>query len=305
METPVLELIDVHKRYAQLTVLDGLSLCVQPGEVFGFLGKNGAGKSTAIRAMMGIIGVDAGEIRLFGTTLQQDLIPLRRRVGYVAQEQHFYSWMSPVQLGKFVGGFYPQWNPARYHELLDSFSLPLKRKLGAFSGGMKAKLALAVALSTVPELLILDEPTAGMDPIARREFLQLVREQAAFTGASVFFSTHLIDDIEAVAGRIGIVENGRCVYEGELTPLTKSVATFSVELTQPDANLHFRALAPAAIRCLTDRSYQNERSLVLQFGPSIVPSVVENCHWQQQPMTLEDVFVALVSAAPSNNDLMP
>jgi len=295
MHSSLLELTDVHKAYANVEVLRGLSLAVEPGEVFGFLGKNGAGKSTAIRAIMGIIGIDSGEIRLFGDTLRHDLVALRQRVGYVAQEQHFYNWMSPLQLGKFVSGFYPNWERTRYANLLNKFALPPKRKLGTFSGGMKARLALAVALSSRPQLLILDEPTAGMDPIARREFSQLVREQVAQSGVSVFFSTHLVDEIESVAGRIGIVEQGRAIYTGELTQLTQQIARYSVVEDSLDAHIPYTILAPAAERCLADNTYQNQRSLVLQFPRDTQPAIKSGTQWREHAMTLEDVFVALVS----------
>jgi len=297
MSKPLLELIDVYKSYGSVEVLRGLSLSVEPGEVFGFLGKNGAGKSTAIRAIMGIIRPDAGDIRLFGEPLRHDVVALRQRVGYVAQEQHFYQWMTPLQLGKFVAGFYPNWDRGRYKELLASFALPLRRKLGTFSGGMKARLALAVALSSAPRLLILDEPTAGMDPIARREFSQLVREQAAHTEASVFFSTHLVDEIEAVASRVGIVECGRALYAGDLASLRQQIASYCIDEGNPDAAIPHALLAPMATRCLSDVSVQNKRTLVLQFPPHIAPSIAQDSQWREAPMTLEDTFVALVAAS--------
>lgn len=297
MHSSHLELINVHKSYGNVDVLQGLSLVVQPGEVFGFLGKNGAGKSTAIRAIMGIIQIDSGEIRLFNEVLRPNSIALRQRVGYVAQEQNFYHWMTPQQLGKFTSGFYPRWNEHRYASLLQHFALPAKRKLGTFSGGMKAKLALALALSCQPQLLILDEPTAGMDPIARREFSHLVQEQVEQTEAAIFFSTHLIDEIESVATRIGIVEQGKAIYTGELEALTQRIAMYCVADDSVDAQLPYSLLAPAAERCLQDRSMQRKRHLVLQFPVGIIPAIIPGTQWQQQSMTLEDVFIALVGGS--------
>jgi ABC-2 type transport system ATP-binding protein len=211
---PVLKLTGVHKSFGSLKVLDGLNIAVYPGEVFGFLGRNGAGKSTAIRLLMGITQCDAGDIDVFGQPLKDDLIGIRQKIGYVAQDQNMYPWMTPRVLSKFVKNFYPAWDEKRYQQLINDFELPAKRRIGTFSGGMKAKLALTLALATRPQLLILDEPTAGMDPVARREFLDLVREQTVNDGATTFFSTHLIDEIEAIADRIGIVESGRAIYDG-------------------------------------------------------------------------------------------
>ncbi|MEM7260116.1 MAG: ABC transporter ATP-binding protein, partial [Pseudomonadota bacterium] len=189
-EVPVIRFDNVAKNYGSLQVLTSLSLQVHRGEVYGFLGRNGAGKSTAIRMMLGITSLSSGSIELFGQPISQRLVKTRQRIGYVAQEQHFYPWMTPKQLAKFVRGLYPTWHQGRFEQLLKIFELPLKRKIGNFSGGMKAKLALCMAVATRPECLILDEPTAGMDPVARREFLDLVSHEARRSDTTVFFSTH-------------------------------------------------------------------------------------------------------------------
>jgi ABC-2 type transport system ATP-binding protein len=156
---PVLQLTDVHKSFGSLKVLDGLNIAVYPGEVFGFLGRNGAGKSTAIRLLMGITQCDVGRVDVFGQPLKDDLIGIRQKIGYVAQDQNMYPWMTPGVLSKFVKSFYPAWDEKRYQQLIKDFELPPKRRIGTFSGGMKAKLALTLALATRPQLLILDEPT--------------------------------------------------------------------------------------------------------------------------------------------------
>ncbi len=291
----VIELNDVHKRYGSLDVLTGLSLQVSRGEVYGFLGRNGAGKSTAMRMMMGISAISGGEIKLFGKSIQGNVSSLRQRIGYVAQEQHFYPWMTPRVLGRFVRGFYPRWDQRRYDSLLNLFELPPKRKIGTFSGGMKAKLALTVALGTQPECLLLDEPTAGMDPVARREFLDLVSEEARQSDATIFFSTHLIDDIEAIADRIGIIESGKSVYEGALAPLSNSIATYSIP-----AEYYAHDYPPGPFVTETTLVLQNterhgRRVLVLQFpeGTPLRPTL--NSGWQQDSMSLEDVFIAVVA----------
>lgn len=293
---PVVEMERVVKRFGSVPVLDGLSLAVGRGEVHGFLGRNGAGKSTAIRILMGITGLDAGEVRLFGEPLSGNVVAARRRIGYVAQEQHMYPWMTPRALGRFVRGFYPRWDERRWRSLNEAFGLPPKRRLGTFSGGMRAKLALAMALATRPDLLILDEPTAGMDPVARREFLDLVREQTASEGATVFFSTHLIDEIEAIATRISIVESGRAVHEGPLGPLRASIAGYSIEASDDVPGSLPGAFAHARLRTLEDVVRLGRRHLVLQY-PGPVPPVVPPMlapGWRLDPLSLEDVFVALV-----------
>ncbi len=292
---PIIELEHVCKRFGSLEVLTGLTLQVNRGEVYGFLGRNGAGKSTAIKMMMGITKIGSGSIRLFGQSIEGNVIEARQRIGYVAQEQHFYPWMTPKQLSKFVKGFYPKWDQGRYESLLNLFELPMKRKIGNFSGGMKAKLALSMALATQPECLILDEPTAGMDPVARREFLDLVSEEARRAEATIFFSTHLIDDIEAIADRIGIVESGKTVYEGELTPLSDSIATYSIEesLYRP-GNVPGEFINGAA-QVLQSSARHGRHFLVLQFPYGAPKSPILEYGWQQDDMSLEDVFIAVVA----------
>lgn len=296
--TPVvLDLQSLNKSFGSLAVLDGLNLSVQQGEVFGFLGRNGAGKSTAIRMIMGITRADAGSISIFGQSLHSDLIATRQRIGYVAQDQNMYPWMSPKVISKFVRGFYPRWDETRFKQLMNDFGLPPTRKIGTFSGGMKAKLALTLALSTRPELLILDEPTAGMDPVARREFLDLVRDQTAGDGTTTFFSTHLIDEIEAIADRIAIVEAGRTMYEGELDPLRNSIGTWSIGMDDYVADSLPGEFARRSLHVLYEGERRGRYVMTLQFAQETLASHEINLHagWRHDAMTLEDVFIAVVS----------
>lgn len=293
----VLSLKDVRKSFGSLQVLDGLTLAVYPGEVFGFLGRNGAGKSTAIRILMGITRCNSGEINVFGKPLHSDVIGIRQRIGYVAQDQNMYPWMTPMVLSRFVKGFYPRWDSSRYQQLMNDFELPPKRRIGTFSGGMKAKLALTLALSTRPELLILDEPTAGMDPVARREFLDLVREQTMRDGATTFFSTHLIDEIEAIADRIGIVESGRTIYDGELDPLRNSIASWSIAMEDYIPGSLPGEFARERLRVLKEGERQGRWVMSLQFSEDSLASseIILNKGWRHDPMSLEDVFIAVVA----------
>lgn len=297
--TTVLSLDNVKKSFGSVQVLDGLGFTVAQGEVFGFLGRNGAGKSTAIRLMMGITRYDSGKIEVFGRPLRKDLIKIRQRIGYVAQEQNMYPWMTPKVLSGFVKGFYPRWDEARYAQLISNFDLPVKRRIGTFSGGMKAKLALSVALSTRPELLILDEPTAGMDPVARREFLDLVREQALHDGATTLFSTHLIDEIEAVADRIAIVESGRTVYNGSLEPLRNSIVSWSIAREHYVPGSVPGNFAHQCLKVLQEVERRGRWVITMQFAQETLASseIVLNEGWRYEPMSLEDVFIAVVAKA--------
>jgi ABC-2 type transport system ATP-binding protein len=234
----VLEVRGLTKHYGRLVALSGLDLTVREGEVYGFLGRNGAGKSTTIRILMGITEATAGSIHLFGEPVGGDLVRARQRIGYVAQEQSFYPWMTPLDLARFVRAFFPSWDDAEFGRLVKRLDLPTDRKIGTFSGGMRVKTALSVALAHRPPLLLLDEPTAGLDPVARREFLELVRAEQKTSGHTTFFSSHLVDEVELVAHRVGIVDDGRMRFEGTIPVLAARVRLVTRALSAdetPDA----------------------------------------------------------------------
>lgn len=219
----VLEVRGLKKQYGSVVALNGLDLTVAEGEVYGFLGRNGAGKSTTIRILMGITEASGGTIHLFGEPVGRDLVRARQRIGYVAQEQSFYPWMTPHDLARFVRAFFPSWDDAEFARLVKRLDLPMDRKIGTFSGGMRVKTALSIALAHRPPLLLLDEPTAGLDPVARREFLELVRAEQKTSGHTTFFSSHLVDEVELVAHRVGIVDDGRMRFEGTIPALAAHV----------------------------------------------------------------------------------
>jgi ABC-2 type transport system ATP-binding protein len=311
----VLEIQGLVKRYGKVTALSGLDLAVQPGEVYGFLGRNGAGKTTTIRILMGITRADAGTIRIFEES-SRDLLKLRQKIGYVAQEQNFYGWMTPKVLGRFVRGFYPTWEDAEFARLLRTLDLPADRKARTFSGGMKAKLALALALAHRPELLVLDEPTAGLDPVARREFLEIIRDQAERTGRTTFFSSHILGEVERVADRVGIVDDGRMRYEGPLADLSRRArllrhppmakvtvaADGSTRSVAGVADLPPR-LFDGGIQLLQDRTRKGERQVVVfADAPERLDGLLpEGSPWVLETLALEDIFVEMVTK-PAKDD---
>ncbi len=293
----VLDVRGLAKHYGRVRALTGLDLSVGSGEVYGFLGRNGAGKSTAIRILMGITKPDRGDVYFFGERARGADVRLRQRIGYVAQEQTFYGWMTAIQLGRFVGSFYPTWNGDEYRRLCRQMELPVDRKVQTFSGGMRVKLALALALAHRPELLILDEPTAGLDPVARREFLEIIRTDADRTGRTTFFSTHLIDEVELVADRVAIVDGGRARYEGPVRALAARVRR--VRASAADAPLPPElAPVPDGVRIVSDRSFRGERWIVLEadseerWAPLSATLALES-------LPLEEIFIELVRHSPA------
>jgi ABC-2 type transport system ATP-binding protein len=221
--TIAFRLDNITRRFGKVVALDGLSITVRQGEVYGFLGRNGAGKTTALRTLMGIIKPDSGEIELLGERVKRVTVRQKQRIGYVSQEPTFYTWMNAEQLGRFVSSFYPTWDDSEFSRLLQTLDVPKNRRTSELSGGTRSKLGLALALASRPELLLLDEPTAGLDPVARREFNDQLVVLQRERGTTIFFSSHLVGEVEQLSHRVGIIQAGKTRFEGDVNELRSSV----------------------------------------------------------------------------------
>jgi ABC-2 type transport system ATP-binding protein len=220
---PVIEMRDVRKAFGKKPVLNGVDLSVPPGQTFAFLGRNGQGKTTTIRTLLGLIKPDSGTVRVLGLDPAADPLEIRRRVGYVAEDQQMFGWMRVGQLLSFVAPFYPTWDTARAKELVDRYELPLRTKVKHLSKGQGVRVALALALAHRPELVILDDPTLGLDPIMRKDFLRDLVTHLQGERISVFFSSHLLYEIEPVADSVVILDKGRVIRQAATDDLRASV----------------------------------------------------------------------------------
>jgi ABC-2 type transport system ATP-binding protein len=232
--TSVIHLDQVTKRFGNQLALNRVSLDVPAGSVFALLGENGAGKSTAIRIMLGLAEPDSGRAQVLGLDSQRQGLEIRRRVGYVAERPTLYDWMTVEETGWFAAGFYSSDYLPSYRRLVDEFQLPRDKKLKHLSKGMRAKVGLALALAHDPELLVLDEPTSGLDTLVRREFLESMVERAA-AGKTVFLSSHQIGEVERVADVVAIMRAGQLIVVERLEKLKAEVQEFTVTLREPGA----------------------------------------------------------------------
>lgn len=207
--TDAITIENLTKSFHGRPVLQDLNLSVPRGSIFGFIGPNGAGKTTTIRLLLGLLKPDAGKITILGQDLRTHSIALRRRIGYVSEQASFYPWMQVDELVKFNAGFFPTWERGKTAHLLKIFHLDPTARVKELSRGMLTQLSLIMALSHHPELLILDEPTAGLDPVWRRRFLQLLSEETAGGETTVFLSSQILTDIERIADRLAIIVNGQ------------------------------------------------------------------------------------------------
>jgi len=295
--------------YGRLQAVNRLNLSIHEGEIYGFLGRNGAGKTSTIRMLMGLIRPDEGRVELLSHPGRRIGTKQKQRIGYVSQEQHFYPWMTCQALGNFVSGFYPTWDQSEFNRLLHVLDLPPRRKAGHLSGGMQVKLALALALAYRPPILILDEPTAGLDPLARREFLDIIDRQARSQNRTTFFSSHLISEVERIANRVGILHKGELCYDGDIQTLQTSIRRVcyaaSLEETHgpvsesSDSETDDR---PVPARFIDDvqargftvlrNNFEDASSLILQGTPAEWDRL--SCRdWSVHELSLEDIFISL------------
>ncbi|MFQ5743864.1 MAG: ABC transporter ATP-binding protein [Acidobacteriota bacterium] len=204
------------KRFGKLVAVDHLSLEVPKGSIFGLLGQNGAGKTTTIRTLLNLLQPSEGRLSVLGLDSRADSLELRKRVGYLPEEPTYYSWMTVEEIVGFNAAFYPTWDSDLAESLLQQLGLPRRRKLGSLSRGMQAKVGLVMALGSRPQVLILDDPTSGLDAVVRREFLEAMIANVQSEGGTVFFSTHLLHEMERVADEVAILHEGKLRLRGTL-----------------------------------------------------------------------------------------
>ena len=237
MTESVLEARGVTKRFKEKTVLDQLDFTLPRGSVTGLLGKNGSGKTTLLKCMLGLQTPQSGTITVLGEDSRQLSGAAKARLAYVPQEISLYPWMKVRQVIAYTAAFYPRWNSTLIERLIKDWEINPEDKVGPLSTGQLQKLGLLLALGHEPELLILDEPVASLDPSARRQFLATLLDIAMTGERTVLFSTHITSDLERVADRVAIMQSGRIVFDDELATLKDSVKRLrvSVPTRLPDA----------------------------------------------------------------------
>lgn len=217
----IIETVGLRRSFGSHMALDGLNLEVPRGSIFGFLGRNGAGKSTTIRLLLGFLKSGGGEVRVFHepVTGPEGNADLRRRIGYVSEGKFLYPYMTVEQIIRFTRPFFPTWRSDLERRYLDLFNLPPNRKISALSKGMRTSLMLLLAMSHGPELLVLDEPIEGLDPAVIETLLKELVALPATEGTSIFFSSHQLTEVEQIADHVAIIDRGRRVAGGALDDL--------------------------------------------------------------------------------------
>ena len=222
MSDAVIAVSDVTRRFGAKTALDRVTLTIPRGGVYGLVGANGAGKTTLIKHILGLLRAESGDVRIFGMDPTKDPKGVLSRIGYLSEENDLPGWMRVGELIRYSKAFYPGWDDAYADELRTTFGLDNAAKIKNLSKGQKARAGLVIALAYRPELLLLDEPSSGLDPIVRRDILAAVIRTIADEGRTVLFSSHLLDEVEQVADHVTMIREGRIVMSAPLGEIKES-----------------------------------------------------------------------------------
>ncbi len=218
----VISVSQLTRRFGATTALDAVSLTFPHGAVYGLVGANGAGKTTLIRHILGLLRAESGSVRVFGLDPVADPVGVLSRIGYLSEENDLPGWMRVAELIRYSRAFYPAWDDAYAEELRQAFALDPAVKIKTLSKGQKARAGLLIALAHRPELLVLDEPSSGLDPIVRRDILGAVIRTIADEGRTVLFSSHLLEEVEQVADHVTMINEGRIVLSASLDEIKGS-----------------------------------------------------------------------------------
>ena len=285
MTSPILEMQNVFKRFPGKTALDGLNFSVTAGKVVGLLGRNGAGKTTLLECALGLREIDHGDIRIAGEAPMALSETVRGRIGYVPQQTDLFEWLTASQMLAFFKAFYKRWNDDKVSSLLSRWSIPVSTPIGRLSGGEKQRLAIIRALAHDPDLLILDEPVASLDPAGRRDFLRELVERTIERETTVVFSTHILSDLERVAVDVAFMRNGKIVLQEPLDTLAEQTHRLvgpSAALEQPFATVVARSTGTIGQTTVLVRSEIRGADDLQAWQKKGV---------QVEPVSLEDLFI--------------
>lgn len=265
----VIEISNISKKFKGFSI-ENLDLQVKGGYITGFVGANGAGKTTTIKMIMNLLKPDSGEVKLFGLDYKTHEKVIKERIGFVYGENVFFEGLNLKDIRLIVGPAYKSWDDTLFYQYVKKFELPLNKPIKTFSKGMQMKVSLAIALSHHAELIIMDEPTASLDPIFRREFLNLLQELMLDGSRTIFISTHITTDLDRIADYIAFIQNGKLIFNHSGHDLAENYALVKggLDLLDRDTEKAFVRVhrASTGFEALTkDRRTVNEI-----FGDSVV-----------------------------------
>ncbi len=289
MNDPAVQALHLRKAFGSRDVLQDLSFEVRAGEVVGVLGKNGAGKTTLLELMLGYSTPSSGHVRIFGAESQNLTGEVKRRIGFVPQQDELLNQLTVAEQLRVIASFYPRWDHELIARLCGAWGVDPQARIKSMSVGERQKLSILLAFGHRPDLLILDEPVASLDPMARRQFLEQLVELSAEGQRAVVFSSHIVSDIERLATRIWILKEGRLFWEGDLESLKESVSRLHIRvggamthLDIPGA-LNQRVQAQSVIAVVRDWTQAIQQSFEQRYSVTV----------EQESLGLEEIFLEL------------
>jgi ABC-2 type transport system ATP-binding protein len=289
----VVAVTNLSRRFGSKAALDDVSLYVPRGSVFGLVGENGAGKTTLIKHILGLLRAESGTVRAFGIDPVSDPVSVLGRIGYLSEQPDLPGWMRVDELLRYTQAFYPKWDAAYAQKLLVQFGLNPVQRLNTLSKGQAAKAGLLIAQAHRPDLLLLDEPSSGLDPLVRRTILEAVIRTVADEGRTVFFSSHLLEEIERVSDQIAMLHQGKLVLCGPLDEIKAQHRQFT---------LHFeiaREQPPVITGALSVCGKGREWTLMCNGARHELPAAAEKLGARivdERAPSLNEIFVAHAGA---------
>jgi ABC-2 type transport system ATP-binding protein len=290
---PVIEVTALTRRFGAKTALDDVSITVPRGIVFGLVGANGAGKTTLIKHVLGLFKAQSGSVRVFGLDPVAEPGPVLRRLGYVSEEHDLPGWMRVWELLRYHQAFFPTWDPAYAEDLRRRFELDPAARVKELSKGQRARANLLVALGHRPELLVLDEPSSGLDPIVRRDILEAIIRAIADEGRTVLFSSHLLHEVERVSDHVTMINHGKIVFSAPLDDIKEMHRCLTLRFAEA------RSGPPALTGALAWEGTGQEWIAVCHGRAGELQAAAMRCGAQvldERMPSLDEIFVARVGA---------
>jgi ABC-type multidrug transport system ATPase subunit len=291
MSERVVEIENLSRRFGKTVALDEVDFSVSPGCVYGLVGANGAGKTTLIKHILGLLRAKTGSVRVFGLDPVKNPVEVLRRIGYLSEERDLPEWMRIHELMRYTRAYHPNWDTAYADELIKTFGLDPSTKVKSLSKGMRAQTGLIAAAAHRPDLLLLDEPSTGLDAVVRRDILNAIVRAVADDGRTVLFSSHLLDEVELMSDYVTMIHDGRAVLQGELDGIKERHHILNVQFSAPLS--HAPELAGAlsvegqgrSWTAVCDGAFEQVRDAVSAMGGEIVNT---------RNASLQEIFVARV-----------
>jgi len=291
MAEPVIETQGLTKFFGGRCVVDELNLSIERGSIFGFLGRNGAGKSTTIRLLLGLLEPTRGTSRVLGADSRRLSPQDRARIGYLPEGHHVYGWMSVEECGRFQRSFYDNWSDDIFRAVLSHFRLDRKNKAGNLSRGQRAGLCLAMVLAPEPELLILDDPALGLDPVARRSLIQSMLFVTRKADRTILFSSHMLSDVERVADEIAVLDRGVLRASCGLETFRRQVR--QITLRHGSATLELPRL-PGLLQTFRTEGEISLTIANMEASDEEALRALPGVSFEEEPMGLEEAFIGYV-----------